>query len=118
LSKAQVLSSVTFPLSVERSLKIDARLSIFCKDNSRSSDWLQWGPRLSAETWSEQVSATETLQGDRQRKQRRDEERKCKLEQRRQRVAESRQRALAAVKTAGLRRILRLYEVEAVTGKK
>jgi prophage regulatory protein len=64
------------------------------------------------------MSATETLQRDRPRKQRRDEERKCKREQRRQRVAESRQRALSAVKTAGLRRILRLYEVEAVTGKK
>jgi prophage regulatory protein len=41
-----------------------------------------------------------------------------KAERRRQRLAESRQRALAAVKTAGLRRILRLPEVEAVTGKR
>jgi prophage regulatory protein len=39
-------------------------------------------------------------------------------ERRRQRVAESRQRALAVVKTARLRRILRLPEVEAVTGIK
>jgi prophage regulatory protein len=41
-----------------------------------------------------------------------------KAERRRQRVAESRQRAVVAVKTAGLRRILRLPEVEAVTGLK
>jgi prophage regulatory protein len=41
-----------------------------------------------------------------------------KAERRRQRVAKSRQRALAAVKTAGLRRILRLPEVEAVIGIK
>jgi prophage regulatory protein len=39
-------------------------------------------------------------------------------ERRRRRVAASRQRALAAVKAAGLRRILRLPEVEAATGKK
>jgi prophage regulatory protein len=45
-------------------------------------------------------------------------EREHKAERRRQRVAESRQGALATVKTAGLRRILRLPEVEAVTGKK
>ena len=47
-----------------------------------------------------------------------DEERERKREQRRRQVAESRERALAAVKAAGLRRILRLYEVEAATGKK
>jgi prophage regulatory protein len=47
-----------------------------------------------------------------------DEEREQKREQRRRQVAESRERALAAVKAAGLRRILRLYEVEAATGKK
>ena len=41
-----------------------------------------------------------------------------KAERRRQRVAETRQRAVVAVKTAGLRRILRLPEVEAVTGLK
>ena len=41
-----------------------------------------------------------------------------KRERRRQRVAESRQRALAAARAGGLRRILRLPEVEAVTGKK
>lgn len=64
------------------------------------------------------MSKSEILQRDRQRKPQRDEERKREAERRRQRVAESRQRALAAVKTAGLRRILRLPEVEAVTGKK
>lgn len=41
-----------------------------------------------------------------------------KRERRRQRIAESRQRALAAVRAAGHCRILRLYEVEAVSGKK
>jgi prophage regulatory protein len=41
-----------------------------------------------------------------------------KRERRRQRIAESRQRALSAVKAAGHCRILRLYEVEAVSGKK
>jgi prophage regulatory protein len=45
-------------------------------------------------------------------------DREHNAERRRQRVAESRQRAVATVKTAGLRRILRLPEVEAVTGKK
>jgi prophage regulatory protein len=54
-----------------------------------------------------QVSASEISQ-----------DREHKAEHRRQRLAESRERALAAVKTAGLRRILRLPEVEAVTGKK
>jgi prophage regulatory protein len=41
-----------------------------------------------------------------------------KAERRRQRVAETRQRAVVAVKRAGLRRFLRLPEVEAVTGLK
>jgi prophage regulatory protein len=64
------------------------------------------------------VSTTEILRRDRKRKQERDEERERKRDQRRQRIAESRRRALSAVKAAGLRRILRLPEVEAATGKK
>jgi prophage regulatory protein len=64
------------------------------------------------------VSTTEILRRDRKRKQERDEERERKRERRRRRVDASRQRALAAVKAAGLRRILRLPEVEAATGKK
>jgi prophage regulatory protein len=64
------------------------------------------------------VSTTKILRRDRKRKQERDEEREQKRDQRRQRIAESRRRALAAVKAAGLRRILRLPEVEAATGKK
>jgi len=64
------------------------------------------------------VSPTEILRRDRKRKLERDEERERKRDQRRQRIAESRRRALAAVKAAGLRRILRLPEVEAATGKK
>ena len=64
------------------------------------------------------MSTTEILRRDRKRKQERDEERERKRERRRRRVDASRQRALAAVKAAGLRRILRLPEVEAATGKK
>jgi prophage regulatory protein len=45
-------------------------------------------------------------------------ERERKRERRRQRVAEARQYALAAAKASGLRRILRLPEVEIATGKK
>jgi prophage regulatory protein len=41
-----------------------------------------------------------------------------KRERRRKCIAESRQRALATVRAAGHCRILRLYEVEAVSGKK
>jgi prophage regulatory protein len=41
-----------------------------------------------------------------------------KRERRRRRVAEARQQALAAAKASGLRRILRLPEVEIATGKK
>jgi len=54
------------------------------------------------------MSASEILKRERERKR----------ERRRQRVAEARRRALAAAKESGIRRILRLPEVEAATGKK
>jgi len=54
------------------------------------------------------MSASEILKRERERKR----------AQRRERVAEARQRALAAAKASGIRRILRLPEVEAAVGLK
>jgi prophage regulatory protein len=63
------------------------------------------------------MSTSEILRPDRQRKQDRGTERDRKRVHRSQRIAEARQRARAAVGAAGIPRVLRLPEVEVVTGK-
>jgi prophage regulatory protein len=60
------------------------------------------------------MSTSKSRRRDRQRKEDHDTER----ERRSQRVAAARQRARAAVGAAGIPRVLRLPEVEVVTGKR
>jgi prophage regulatory protein len=68
-------------------------------------------------TWEPKMSATEILARDCKRKKERAAKRESKRERRRHLIAEARQRARVAVGVAGIPRILRLAEVEIVTGR-